>query len=323
MHHHASGAGEHTNRSVSDSPCTLCPRMCGAIRSSGNTGYCNAPDEMYVARAALHHWEEPPLSGEAGSGTIFFTHCPLRCVYCQNRVIAEGLYGIPVTERDLAVMCLNLQSKGALNVNFVTPTHYTLKIVRAICYANENGLDIPVVWNTSGYERLETIRLLDDSVDVFLADFKYASSSRARRYSNAADYPEIALRALKQMALQTGEASYDEVDGQPRMLSGVIVRHMLLPGSLDDSKRALEMLWSEFGTSVEYSIMNQYTPVMNECDLLRYPELREAPRETDYEELLDYADSLGISDYYWQQGGAAEESFIPKWDGAGVVTSNR
>lgn len=274
---------------------------------------------MVIARAALHFWEEPPLSGTSGSGAVFFAHCPLHCVYCQNAEIAAGRAGFSVSVGRLADICLELQRQGALNVNFVTPTHYSIEIAEAVDIARERGLSIPVVWNTSGYERSEVVNMLGETVDVWLADFKYADSGLAERYSHAPDYPAVALAALKAMAAQTGPPAFDEVEGRQRMTSGVVVRHLVLPGSLEHSKRALSWLYGELGDSVLYSIMNQYTPVVSETALERYPELACRVPDAEYEELLDFADGLGIEDYFWQEGPAALESFIPAWDGTGVL----
>lgn len=279
---------------------------------------CGAAGELAVARAALHFWEEPPLSGRAGSGAVFFAHCPLHCVYCQNAELAAGRAGSAIGVRRLADICLELQGQGALNVNFVTPTHYSLDIMRAVADARSRGLSIPIVWNTSGYERAEAVHALAGTVDVWLADFKYADAALAKRYSNAVDYPEVALAAIEAMAEQAGRPSFDEVDGQMRMTGGVVVRHLVLPGALEQSKRALALLYGRFGDSVLYSVMNQYTPVMGEAVLARFPELANRVSEAEYDELLDYADSLGMQDYFWQEGPAAEESFIPAWDGTGV-----
>lgn len=301
------------------SPCNLCPRLCGAQRAEGQRGICGAAGEMLVARAALHFWEEPPLSGESGSGTVFFTHCPLHCVYCQNAEIAAGQAGVVVSVDRLAQVCLNLQKQGALNINFVTPTHYSLEIKEVVEKARTLGLSLPIVWNTSSYEREETVRYLANTVDVWLADYKYADSRIARKYSQAADYPEVALKAIRAMVDAAGEVEFDEVQGQPRLTRGVVVRHLILPSALDQSKRALQMLWGEFGSSVLYSIMNQYTPVMPQASLKRFPELGQRVSDSDYEELLDFADGLGMEDYFWQEGPAAMESFIPAWDGSGVL----
>lgn len=273
---------------------------------------------MVVARAALHFWEEPPLSGEAGSGAVFFARCPLHCVYCQNADIAAGKAGKPVSVVRLSEICLELQAQGALNVNFVTPTHHSLAIRDAVRGARERGLGIPIVWNTSGYERVEVVGALAGTVDVWLADFKYADAVLAKRYSNAPDYPQVALQAIEAMATQAGRPQFDEVGGLPRMRKGVIVRHLMLPGALGQSKRAVKLLHERFGDAVLYSIMNQYTPVMPSSALGRFPELARRVPDDEYEELLDFADSLGIEDYFWQQGPAAEESFIPAWDCTGV-----
>ena len=301
------------------SPCNLCPRLCGARRSEGKRGICGADDGIVLARAALHFWEEPVLSGERGSGALFFAHCSLACVYCQNAPLSHGQAGMRVSEQRLSDICLELQNQGALNINCVTPTHYTLQIIAAICTARENGLDIPVVWNTSGYERAEAVRALDGTADIFLDDFKYADADLAARYSHASDYPDVALSALDAMLEQTGTPVYDQVDGQARMVRGVIVRHLLLPGALEASKQALHLLFSRYGNDVRYSIMNQYTPVSFGDNMTRFPELAQCVSNEEYEELLDCADSLGIDDYFWQEGPAAVESFIPAWDNTGVV----
>ena len=217
--------------------CQLCPRACGVDRAAGERGACGAQGELVVARAALHMWEEPPISGSRGSGTVFFSNCPLRCVYCQNQVIADGRAGVPVTVDEMADMCLDLQQQGALNVNFVTPTHYSPHIRAAVSRARARGLALPVVWNTSGYETVQAVRDNVGTVDVYLTDFKYCSSSLARRYSAASDYPEVAMAALEEMVRCVGGPDGDEVDGQPRLTGGVVVRHLMLPGALEDSKR--------------------------------------------------------------------------------------
>ncbi len=310
------------------SACALCPRACGANRAAGERGFCGADDALVVARAALHHWEEPPISGESGSGTIFFGNCPLRCVYCQNQVIAAGDAGAAVSVSDVARMCLDLQEQGALNVNMVTPTHYAPQIRAAVAQARSAGLALPVVWNTSGYETVQAVKENVGTVDVYLADFKYMDPLLAKRYSHASDYPQVALSALEAMVEAVGEPLFDEAAGQMRLTSGVVVRHLLLPGALEDSKRVVRTLWERFGSSVMLSLMNQYTPVLTAAaaggdawakqQLERCPELGRRVSDIEYEELLDYADGLGIEDYFWQQGEAAKESFIPAFDLTGV-----
>ncbi len=308
--------------------CELCPRRCGANRRGGQRGACGADGTLVVARAALHFWEEPPISGEAGSGTVFFANCPLHCVYCQNAVIAAGQAGVPATVDRVAQMCVELREQGALNINFVTPTHYAPQAREAVRRAREMGMDLPIVWNTSGYETAEAVRANTGTVDVYLTDFKYASRDLAMRYSKAPDYPEVALAALDEMVAQVGEPRYDEVGGEPRMVRGVVVRHLMLPGALEDSKRVVRLLHERFGSAVRLSLMNQYTPVLADAAeagdawaahvLKRFPELAQRVPDSEYEELLDYADDLGVQDYFWQEGGAAEESFIPPFDLTGV-----
>ena len=310
------------------SHCVLCPRACGTDRTRGGRGVCGAGAAPVVARAALHQWEEPPISGNSGSGTIFFSHCPLRCVYCQNQVIACGDAGVPVSVDRIADMCLDLQSQGALNINFVTPTHYAPHARAAVRLARSRGLALPIVWNTSGYETVQAVRDNAGTVDVYLTDFKYADAQLALRYSGAKNYTQVALAALDEMVAQVGRPQADEVDGAPRMTHGVVVRHLMLPGALEDSKRVVRTVWERYGNDVLLSLMNQYTPVLMQAaqagdawaqaQLERCPELAGRVPDAEYEELLDFADSLGIEDYFWQAGGAAEESFIPPFDLTGV-----
>ena len=311
--------------------CSLCPRACGVNRAAGARGVCGADDTLVVARAALHRWEEPPISGTHGSGTVFFSQCPLHCVYCQNEVIAAGEAGVEISIDRLAEIFGELRDKGALNLNMVTPTHYAVQIRAAIDKARQAGVDLPVVWNTSGYETVSAIRANAGYVDVYLADFKYLSGDLAARYSKAPDYPSVAFSALEEMVEQVGEPRFDEYEGDERMTSGVIVRHLMLPGALEDSKRIVRTVWERFGASVTLSLMNQYTPVLADAaasgntaasrELARCPELAERVSNEQYEELLDFADSLGIDQYFWQEGGAAEESFIPAFDLEGVLHS--
>lgn len=308
--------------------CDLCPRACGADRASGARGTCGASDALVVARAALHFWEEPPISGDAGSGTVFFAYCPLRCVYCQNAVIAAGEAGAPVSVERLAEMCLELEAQGALNVNFVTPTHYAPQARAAVAIARGRGLALPVLWNTSGYETAAAVRANAGTVDAYLTDFKYADAALAARYSHASDYPDVALAALEAMVAQTGPPSFDDVDGRPRLVRGTVVRHLMLPGALEDSKRVVRLVHERFGSDVLLSLMNQYTPVLADAAaagdaraaeaLRRCPELARRVPDEEYERLLDFADELGVEDYFWQEGGAAEESFIPPFDLTGV-----
>ena len=289
---------------------------------------CGAADEVVIARAALHFWEEPPISGEAGSATIFFSYCPLHCVYCQNAVIAAGNAGQEVSVERLVTRCLELQGQGALNINFVTPTHFAPQVRAAVHQARRQGLSLPIVWNTSGYETVEAVRANEGTVDVYLTDFKYADKALAKRYSRAEDYPEVALAALDEMVSQVGSPVFDEFDGGKRLIRGVIVRHLMLPQAYENSERILRLLHRRYGEKILLSLMNQYTPVLAEAasqgdegaqeTLRNCPELAERVPDSEYERLLTVADELGVLDYFWQEGGAAEESFIPPFDLTGV-----
>lgn len=308
--------------------CHECPRGCGANRAAGERGLCGADECLMVARAALHFWEEPPISGEDGSGTVFFAGCPLRCVYCQNADIALGEHARAITVERLAAIMGELEGAGALNINCVTPTHYGPQIREAVALAREAGMELPVLWNTSGYETVEAVRANRGLVDAYLTDFKYADAALARRYSRAADYPEVALAALAAMVEEAGEPRYDEYRGQERLVGGVVVRHLMLPGALENSKAVVRLLHERFGNALRLSLMNQYTPVLARSAaggnaraasvLAMAPELANTVSDAEYEELLDYADALGVQDYFWQEGGAAEESFIPAFDFTGV-----
>ena len=301
--------------------CDWCPRNCGANRKAGQSGFCGANNTLRVARAALHFWEEPPLSGSAGSGAVFFSGCPLRCCVCQNAVIATSQVGQEIDLERLEQVFFELRDQGALNINLVTPTHYAPLIAQAVQSARFHGFDLPFVWNTSGYETVEAVRQLAGTVNVYLDDFKYASSELAAQYSHAADYVEVALAALDAMVEQIGEPQFDEYNGDVRLTRGVVVRHLLLPSHVEDSKAVVALLSARYGDSILLSLMNQYTPIMDpQCVAAqRYPWLLQAPTNEEYEELLDFADTLGIDDYFWQEGGAVDESFIPAFDGTGVL----
>jgi putative pyruvate formate lyase activating enzyme len=308
--------------------CELCPRHCGVNRiadldaeGGAGVGFCGASDTMKVARIALHFWEEPPISGDSGSGCVFFSHCSLGCVYCQNRYISRGGHGREYSIDELACAMVDLQAQGALNINLVTPTHFAPSARASVLRARELGLHLPIVWNTSGFETVEQVRANRGVVDVYLSDFKYADAALGAALSRVKDYPLAAIEALREMVACAGELKCDEYRAQTRLIGGVIMRHMLLPGHLDDSKRVLKMLYSEFGDSIAYSIMNQYTPVLNTDAeggdafaaraLAQHPELAHAVSTQEYEALLDFADELGIEDYFWQEGAAMSESFIP------------
>ena len=293
--------------------CTLCPRECNVNRTEGNTGVCGvAGEDIYLARAALHMWEEPCISGEDGSGTVFFSGCPLRCVYCQNYNIAHAKTGKEVTKERLSEIFLELQKKGANNINLVTPTHYTPEIVWAVKHARKLGLTLPVVYNCSGYEKVETLRMLDGIVDIYLTDFKYMDKEAAKRYSKAPDYPEVAKAALQEMVRQTKEAAFSE---EGMMKRGVIVRHLLLPGHLANAKAVVQYVYETYGDSVFLSLMNQYTPLQQ---VEAYPEINRRVTEEEYEELVDFAIDIGVENGFIQEGETAEESFIPEFNNEGV-----
>ncbi len=292
--------------------CRLCPRNCGADRLAGDTGYCGAGSELRVGRAALHAWEEPCLSGERGSGTVFFSYCNLQCVYCQNNSISREQAGKEISVSRLAEIFLELQQQGAHNINLVTPTHYIPQIAEALDLAKRDGLVLPVVYNTSGYERAESLRRLEGYVDIYLPDLKYLSQEPALRYSNAPDYPEAAKAALAEMVRQTGGPVFDS-DGM--MQKGVIVRHLVLPGQYDEAKRILRYLHQEYGERIYISLMNQYTPF---ADSLAYPEINGRVPAEEYERLIDYAVALGIENGFVQEEGTADESFVPSFGGEGV-----
>lgn len=292
--------------------CSLCPRNCHVNRSAGKTGYCGQTAELKVARASLHLWEEPCISGSNGSGTVFFTGCSLGCVYCQNYQISTGMAGKKITTERLSDIFLELQHQQASNINLVTPTHYVPQIIEAIDLSRAKGFNIPVVYNTSGYEKTETIRLLSGYADVYLPDLKYKSPELSGRYSGCPDYFKQASGAIAEMVRQTGRPEFNE---EGIMTKGVIVRHLVLPGCIEDSKEILRFLYHTFGDGIYISIMNQYTPL---APITRYPELNRTLSGKEYDEVVEYAISLGIENGFIQEGEAASESFIPDFDGRGV-----
>lgn len=296
--------------------CELCPRRCRADRAAGERGVCGATDTLRLARAALHFWEEPPISGEAGSGTVFFSGCPLKCVYCQNHEISTGNFGIDVSPERLAQIMLELQDQGALNINLVTATHYAHLLPEAIAAARARGLVVPIVYNTSGYERVEAVRELDDLVDIWLTDFKYADAELGRALSHVPDYPSVAQSALIEMARQLERHGGGAARADGTWTRGIIVRHLVLPGHAEDSCRVLDLIWDAVG-DVPISVMNQYTP--NAAMRAAGGELARAVTREEYERVLDHADDLGFTQMFWQEGGAVDESFTPPFDTTGVL----
>lgn len=292
--------------------CTLCPRKCSAARFSGKKGFCHADAEIKVARAALHMWEEPCISGTAGSGTVFFAGCSLGCIFCQNRAISRGQSGKNISVERLSEIFLELQEQKANNINLVTAGHYVPQVCSALELAKTAGLHIPVVYNSSGYELPETLRRLEGLVDIYLPDFKYLDAELARQYSNAADYPKHAKAAIAEMVRQQPKPLFEE---QGLMTKGVIVRHLLLPGHVREAKQVVQYLYETYKNQIYISMMNQYTPVeaVAEDKLLKR---RVTKRE--YERLLDFAAELGVTQGFYQEGNTAMESFIPQFDCEGV-----
>ena len=291
--------------------CTLCPRNCTVDRGNGEKGICGQTAELKVARAALHFWEEPCISGTAGSGTVFFSGCSLHCVFCQNEPIANGMVGKMITVERLAEIFLELEQQGAHNINLVTPGHFIPQIKEALLLAKEKGLALPIVYNTSSYESVESLKYLDGLVDIYLPDFKYMSSELSAKYSHAPDYSVRAKAAIAEMVRQTGMPVFDEKGEEGLIKRGTIVRHLTLPGCMEDSKEILNYLHTTYGDQIYISIMNQFTPLENVVD---FPELNRKITEEEYDELIDYAIELGIEQGFIQEGETAEESFIPDFD---------
>ena len=291
--------------------CSLCPRMCRTDREN-TTGYCGVKNTLRVARAALHFWEEPSISGEEGRGAVFFTGCNLRCVFCQNYQIARADQGKEITVERLTEIFLELQEQKANNINLVTATHYVPQVVQALEQAKMQGLNLPVVYNCGGYECVETLKMLEGFVDIYLPDFKYLDTERAKRYSKAGNYPEAAKEALAEMVRQQPEAVFDE---RGMMQKGVIVRHLMLPGGIKDSKAVVKYLYETYGNQIYISLMNQYTPLPH---VEEFPEINRKLKKFEYDRLVDYAISLGVEQGFIQEGETAEESFIPAFTNEGV-----
>ena len=292
--------------------CSLCPRQCHVNRISGKKGYCGMGSSIRAARAALHMWEEPCISGEKGSGAVFFSGCGLRCCFCQNRDIAIGDRGKEVSVERLADIFLELEQKGAANLNLVTGAHYVPQIIHALELARKKGCKLPVVYNSSGYEKVETLKLLEGYVDVYLPDMKYMDAKLAADFSYAPDYPEVAENAIREMVRQTGACVFGE-EGYIR--KGTIVRHLILPGHTKNSIAVLQYLHETYGDNIMISMMNQFTPVWKQE---KFPELNRKVTKREYEKVLNIALELGIENGYFQEGETAKESFIPAFDEEGI-----
>ena len=292
--------------------CHLCPRNCGVDRLAGQKGFCGVDAGIMVARAALHMWEEPCISGKEGSGAVFFSGCSLGCAFCQNRTISKGQSGKVITVEHLAELFLDLQAQKANNINLVTAGHFLPQVREALILAKEQGLTIPVVYNSSGYEKAEMLRYLEGLVDIYLPDLKYLEADLAGKYSHAKDYPEVAMKALEEMVRQVGMPEFDE---RGMMKKGVIVRHLLLPGHVRNSKKVLEYLYGTYDDQIYISLMSQYTPMPAMKD---DPQLSRKVTDREYDRLLDHAISLGVTNCFIQEGETAKESFIPEFNGEGV-----
>lgn len=292
--------------------CLLCPRKCGINRSTGQTGVCGVSSEIKVARAALHYWEEPCISGKRGSGAVFFSGCSLHCVFCQNREISDGKAGKVISKERLSDIFMELADKGANNINLVTPRQYIPDIVWAVNDAKSRGMKLPIIYNTSGYENVTELKLLEGIVDVYLPDFKYMDSTLSARYSRAKDYPSVAKQALSEMVRQQPDVVIDDATGL--IQKGVIVRQLLLPGHVNDAKAVLKYLYDTYHDHVYISMMSQFTPIA----LKDYPEINRTVTRREYERLVDYALEIGITNAFIQEGDVAKDSFIPAFDCEGV-----
>ena len=280
-------------------------------------GICGVTSKVKVARAALHFWEETCISGTKGSGAVFFSGCALHCVFCQNEAIARGAVGKEIENERLVEIFLELQEQGANNINLVTPGQYIPHIVWAVEQARNQGLRIPIVYNTSSYEKVDSLKQLEGIVDIYLPDFKYWNPDIAKKYSHAADYPEVAKAAIAEMVRQQPVPVFHEDEAQECdiMEKGVIVRQLLLPGQLQDSKKIIKYLHETYGNQIYLSLMSQFTPLPH---VEKYPELNRKVSPRTYEKYIDYCLDLGVEQGFIQEGEVAEESFIPDFNGEGV-----
>lgn len=294
------------NKSYID--CKLCPRECGVDRTK-SVGVCKSKSQPRVARAALHFWEEPCISGQSGSGAVFFSGCQLGCVFCQNENISHNCDGLDISVGRLTEIFLELQTQGANNINLVSATQFVPDVISAINSAKKQGLKIPVVYNSSGYEKIETLKMLEGTVDIYLPDFKYMSENLSKEYSFVSDYPCVAKLAIDEMFRQVKKTEFCG----DLLKRGMIVRHLVLPGCVDDSKRVIEYLYNRYGDGIWLSIMNQYTP---KTELTG--ELKRKLTDEEYNEVLEFAETIGVTKAYIQEGETADESFIPPFDYKGV-----
>lgn len=288
--------------------CMLCPRECKVNRNNNEIGYCRASNKMKIGGYHLHLWEEPIITGEKGSGTIFFSYCNLGCIFCQNYDISLNSVGEDISNQRLSEIMLELQENGASNINLVTPTHYLPSIKESIILAKRKGLSIPIIYNTSGYEKIESLRLLKGLIDIYLPDFKYYDDNLGIKYSKVNNYFAYASSSLEEMYQELGKCKYDK-DGN--LVSGIIVRHLVLPGHIEDSKKVLKYLYDKYQNNIIYSIMNQYTPIRK----LDIQNLNRKVSKEEYDNLIDYAYNLGIRECFVQEEESQSESFIPNFKG--------
>lgn len=288
--------------------CNQCPRKCNVDRTRA-VGYCKSPEEFRLSRAALHFWEEPCISGKNGSGAVFFSGCNLGCLFCQNYEISHENKGMTVSDDGLIKIFENLIEQGANNINLVNPTHYAVQLATLL---KKYKPSVPVVYNSSGYESTETLKMLNGLVDIYLPDFKYIRNDKALKYSRAEDYPEVAMRALEEMYLQRGKTEFDE---NGIMKKGMIIRHLILPSNTNSSLKILDFINEKFPNAY-VSLMAQYTPCN---DLSAVPELDRKITEREYNKVVDYALNLGMDKIFIQSGESADEKFIPDFDFTGII----
>ena len=290
--------------------CEICPRKCRVNRNKKELGYCRASNKMKIGGYHLHMWEEPTITGEKGSGTIFFSYCNLRCIYCQNYNISFNNIGEEITIERFKDICLELQNLGAENINLVTPTHYIPLIKEGLILAKNSGLKIPIIYNTSSYENVESLKSLEGLIDIYLPDFKYYDNTLGK-YSNVENYFEIAKDAIEEMYRQVGKQIYkDNI-----LKRGVIVRHLVLPHHTEDSKKIIKYLSDNYKDNITLSIMNQYTNIKK----LKYKELNDKVSKKEYDDLIDYAYNLGIENCFVQDEESQNESFIPNFKGDKLI----
>ena len=292
------------------SKCMLCPRECKVNRNNGEVGYCKASNKLVIGGYHLHMWEEPIISGDKGSGTVFFSYCNLGCVYCQNYDVSINNIGEHISIERLSDIFIELQEMKAHNINLVTPTHYIPLIREGIILAKEKGLSIPIVYNTSGYEKVDSLKLLEGLIDIYMPDFKYYDNSLGK-YSGVSNYFDVVTKSIEEMYRQVGSPIYkDNI-----LVKGVIVRHLVLPGHIDDSKKIIKYLYDKYGDNIIISIMNQYTPVRK----YKYKELNRRVSSKEYEEVVDYAYDIGVRNAFVQDEESISESFIPKFKGDTII----